>query len=150
YAAWRKRKELANYHTAAEYIEHRNEKLAGFQIEEGEILGATDLDKSFVERYDIAVKLYDSLQAGELFFNPFFINRINKNPFNLDERTYPVDMGSASEERVSMTIELPANCELVSKPDDLNMALENRGGRYLTQTELSDNVLTFSQLLGLN
>src|SRR5690606_29279091 len=78
------------------------------------------------------------------------INRINKNPFNLDERTYPVDMGSASEERVSMTIELPANCELVSKPDDLNMALENRGGRYLTQTELSDNVLTFSQLLGLN
>ncbi|MEC3879066.1 DUF3857 domain-containing protein [Parapedobacter sp. 10938] len=150
YAAWRKRKELANYNTTAEYIEHRNEKLTGFQIEAGEILGATELDKPFVERYDITVKPYDSLQVRELFFNPFFINRVNRNPFNLDERTYPVDMGSTSEERVLMTIELPSDYELVSKPEDYNMALEDRGGRYLTQTDLSNNILTFSQLLALN
>src|SRR5690606_15805114 len=93
---------------------------------------------------------YDSLGSGELFFNPFFIRRINKNPFNLDDRTYPVDMGTASEQRVLMTIELPAGYALASKPDDYNMALENRSGRYLTQTNLSDNVLTFSQLLALN
>ncbi|MGV3763356.1 transglutaminase domain-containing protein [Parapedobacter sp.] len=150
YAAWRKRKELADYNTTAEYVEHRDEKLAGLQIESGEVLGATELDKPFVEHYDITVKLYDSLQAGELFFNPFFINRINKNPFNLDERTYPVDMGSASEVRVSMSIELPSDYELVAKPEDYRMALENNGGRYLSQTQLDNSVLTFSQLLALN
>ncbi|WP_262247104.1 DUF3857 domain-containing protein [Parapedobacter soli] len=150
YAAWRKRKELANYNTLEEYIEYRDEKLTAFQVEAGEILGAEELDKPFVEHYDITVRLYDSLQREDLFFNPFFINRVNKNPFNLDERTYPVDLGAAMEERVLMTIELPADYELVSKPDDYNLVLENRGGRYLTQTGVDNNVLTFSQLLALN
>jgi hypothetical protein len=68
----------------------------------------------------------------------------------LDDRTYPVDMGTASEERVLMTIKLPATYELKSKPDDYNMALENKGGRYLMQTQLSGNTFTFSQLLALN
>lgn len=150
YAAWRKRKELANYNTPEEYIEHLDERLTSFKITAGDIVGAADLDRPFVETYDITVKLYESLGGNELYFNPFFINRVNKNPFNLDERTYPVDIGSVSEERVTVSIELPAVYELVSKPDDYNMALEDRGGRYLTQTGLSGNTLTFSQLLALN
>src|SRR3546814_8426257 len=50
YAAWRKRKELANYNTSEEYIEQLDERFTGFQIVAGEILGATDLDQPFVER----------------------------------------------------------------------------------------------------
>lgn len=150
YPAWYKRKAMANYNTPDEYIDHVDETLTGFQIETGEILGATDLDRPFVERYDIVVKLYDSLGGNELYLNPFFINRVNKNPFNLDERTYPVDMGAASEQFVSVTIQLPVEYELVSKPDDYNMVLENRGGRYFTQTALSGDTLTFSQLMALN
>ena len=150
YAAWRKRKELANYNTSEEYIEQRDEKLTGFQIMAGEIIGDTDLERPFVERYDITVKLYDTLGGKELFLNPFFINRITNNPFNLDERTYPVDMGATSEQRVLVTIELPEAYEMVSKPDDYNMVLENGGGRYLTKTALSGHILTFSQLLALN
>ncbi len=150
YVAWRKRRELANYNTPDEYIEHLDEKLTSFQIEGGEILAAADLDRPLVERYDITVKLYDSVGTDDLFLNPFFVNRVNSNPFNLDDRTYPVDMGTATEDRVLVSIELPAEFEVVSKPDDYNMVLENRGGRYLTQTGLADNVLSFSQLLALN
>lgn len=150
YAALRKRRELANYNTTEEYIEHIDETLTGFSIAGGEIHGLAEVEEPLVEHYDVEVKLYDGMDAPEIFFNPFFINRVSKNPFNLDERTYPVDMGTASEERVLMTIKLPVTYELKSKPDDSNMALENKGGRYLTQTQLSGNTFTFSQLLALN
>ncbi|WP_353127538.1 transglutaminase domain-containing protein [Parapedobacter pyrenivorans] len=150
YTALHKRRELANYNTTEEYIEHIDEIQTGFTILGGEIKGVAEVEEPLVERYDVEVKLYDGLNTPELFFNPFFINRVTKNPFNLDERTYPVDMGAASEERVLMTIKLPSGYELKAKPDDYNMALENKGGRYLTQTQLAGETLTFSQLLALN
>lgn len=150
YAAHRKRRELGNYNTTEEYIEYLDGKQSGFRIAEGEILGVEDVEEPLVERYQVEMKLYDGLEASEIFFNPFFLNRINKNPFNLDERNYPVDMGTASEERVTITVRLPEGYELVAKPNDYSMALEDKGGRYLTQIQLIGNTLSFAQLLALN
>ncbi len=150
YAAHRKRRELAGYNTIDEYIEHRNEQLAGFDVLTGEIDGRDDLDVPLTESYEVEMKLYDSLATETVFFNPFFLNRMGKNPFNLDERTYPVDMGAAREDRVVMTIKLPEGYGLKSKPDDYNLALEDNGGRYVTQTQLVGDTFSFSQLLTLN
>lgn len=150
YAALSKRRELAGYNTMEEYIEHRNEQLAGFDLLDGDIDGREDLDAPLTERYEVEMKLYDSLAADAVFFNPFFLNRVGKNPFNLDERTYPVDMGAAREDRVVMTIKLPEGYVLKSKPDDCNLALEDDGGRYITQTQLAGDTFSFSQLLTLN
>lgn len=150
YAAHRKRRELAAYNTVEEYVEHKNEQLAGFDILTGEINGKNDLDKPLTEQYEVEMKLYDSLPSEAVFFNPFFLNRVGKNPFNLDERTYPVDMGATREDRVAMTIKLPKGYVLRSKPDDYNLALEDNGGRYVTQTQLVGDTFSFSQLLTLN
>ncbi|WP_379020963.1 transglutaminase domain-containing protein [Parapedobacter deserti] len=150
YAALHKRRELANFNTIEDYIDHVDERTVGFDIVKGEIIGTENMDEPLVERYEVAMKLYDQLDDAAFFFNPFFLNRMGKNPFNLDERTYPVDMGAAREDRVQLTIKLPGTYVLVSGPDDYNMALENKGGRYLTQIKLADDTLTFSQLLALS
>jgi len=150
YAAYRKRRELAGFNAIEEYIEHRNEQLVGFDVLEGDIDGREDLDAPLTERYEVEMKLYDSLAAETVFFNPFFLNRVGKNPFNLDERTYPVDIGAAREDRVVMTIKLPEGYVLKSKPDDYNLTLENEGGRYITQTQVTGDTFSFSQLLTLN
>ncbi|SEL11379.1 DUF3857 domain-containing protein [Parapedobacter koreensis] len=150
YAAYRKRQELANYNTVEEYIEHVDETLASVDILNGEISGLENLEAPLVESYEVELKLHADSLGQEMSFNPFFINRLNKNPFNLDERTYPVDMGAASEERVLLTIKLPGNYEVTAKPDDYNLALADQGGRYLTQTELLEDTFSFSQLLALN
>ncbi|MGK6352859.1 transglutaminase domain-containing protein [Parapedobacter sp. DT-150] len=150
YAAHRKRRELANYGSIEEYIDHVDEEQAHFDIANGEVSGAEDVEEGLIERYDVERRLYDGLGATEIFFNPFFFNRIGKNPFNLDERTYPVDMGTATEQRVLMTIKLPGNYDMKSKPDDYTMVLEDKGGRYLTETVLSGDTFSFSQLLALN
>lgn len=150
YAAHRKRQELTEYNSFVDYLERVGERNSSFQIEGGEVQGDNDVDSALVETFQVTMKLFNGLEDPELFFNPFFLNRIGKNPFNLDERTYPVDMGAAREERVLLSVRIPAGYALKSAPRDYNLALENNGGRYLTQTTLSDNVLSFNQLLTLN
>src|SRR5690606_22089038 len=63
YAAHRKRRELAEYTTVEEYIEHRNEQLIGFDMLAGEIDGREDVDVPLTERYEVEMKLYDSLAS---------------------------------------------------------------------------------------
>jgi len=150
YAALHKRRELAHYNTVDEYIEMVDERWPNISITHGDIRGVDSLDQLLTEIYDIEMKLYDETGQPTLFFNPFFLNRVGKNPFNLDERTYPVDMGAAREDRVVMNIRLPDNYEVVSMPDDRNMALEDNGGRYIGQIRRDGNMLSFQQLLSLN
>jgi len=83
----------------------------------------------------------------QIYFNPFFINRIAKNPFNLNERTYPVDLGAAADERINISIVLPEKYELLEKPKDMSIALPQNGGRYLLQTALLEDKLSVSQIL---
>ncbi len=151
YAAYNKRRNIGKYNTVAEYIEHIDEQMPRISILSGEIGGVELVEQALIESYEVEMKLYENLDVPEFFFNPFFINMIGKNPFNLDERTYPVDMGAASEERVQLTIKLPGSYEIKSKPDDYSLAIENSGGRYLTQTKLTNgDTFTFSQLLTFN
>lgn len=150
YAAHQKRREMANYNSVEEYVEHVDEIQTDFDLLKGEVSGLDAIDEPLTETFDLEKKLYDSLSASAFFFNPFFLHRIGKNPFNLDERTYPVDMGTASEQRVALRIKLPGGYILKSKPDDYALALENNGGRYLTKSELLGDTFSFSQLLSLN
>lgn len=50
---------------------------------------------------------YNSLTADGFYYSPFFFNRVRTNPFNLDERNFPIDIGSIKEERITMSISLP-------------------------------------------
>lgn len=151
YAAYNKRQAIINYNTVAEYIEHIDEQMPSIDIMDGEISGLDQVEQALVESYSIQMKLYEQGGGTTFHFNPFFINRIDKNPFNLDERTYPVDLGAAREERVVITIKLPSNYTFNSKPDDRSLALENNGGRYLVQTTLlNGDTFSFSQLMALN
>jgi hypothetical protein len=108
------------------------------------------VDNVLVEKYDVVLNYYDGSDYNKLFYNPNFLNQINTNPFNLNERSYPVDMGAATETRVSMMITLPKNFELGEQPKDIAIGLPENGGRYQTQTKFEDNTLNFSSLFQLN
>ncbi len=108
------------------------------------------MEKPLIEKYEIEFSANDEMGKDQLFINPFLINKISKNPFNLNERMYPVDLGAASDERIIININLPSNYELVEKPKDLAISLPTSGGRYLLQTKVENNALNVSQMLQFN
>ncbi|GAA3961174.1 hypothetical protein GCM10022246_13010 [Pedobacter ginsengiterrae] len=150
YEALNKRKEIKKYNSIDEYVEKLDERLPKLQILKHNIINIDSVEKTLTEIYQIDFSPMGSLGNDELNFSPFFINPIVKNPFNLNERTYPVDLGAASEERIIISIALPGKFDVKEKPKDLAIALPNSGGRYLLKTNIDDNLITFSQILQLS
>lgn len=150
YAALNKRKRILAASSIDEFVEKLDESMPSISILKHEIKNMDSLEKPLLEIYDIEMPIFKDISSNPLFFNPFFIEKITRNPFNLNERTYPVDLGSESELRITITIKLPENYNLTDKPKDLNIGLANNGGRYLCTTALNDGVLTFNQLMQFN
>ncbi|WEK21123.1 MAG: DUF3857 domain-containing protein [Candidatus Pedobacter colombiensis] len=150
YAALNKRRRIMAASSIDEFVEKLDESMPKISILKHEIKNLDSLENPLIEAYDVEISAFENANSDPLFFNPFFLNRINRNPFNLNERTYPVDLGSQSEDRISISIKLPDNYTLADKPKELNIGLPNGGGRFLCSSTLEDGVLGFNQLLQFN
>lgn len=150
YAAYNKRKKIAAAGSVDEFVEKLDESMPKISILKHEINNLDSIENPLIERYEIEMPIFENINNDPLFFNPFFIERISRNPFNLNERTYPVDLGSKTEVRVAIAIKLPENYALAEQPKALSMSLADSGGRYLCNTALEENVLMFNQLIQFN
>ncbi|TCC90543.1 DUF3857 domain-containing protein [Pedobacter frigiditerrae] len=150
YAAFNKRKDIKKYNSSEEFVEKLDERLTKISLSNPEINNIDSVDKPLVEKYEIEFSAHDATDKNQLFLNPFFINRITKNPFNLNDRMYPVDLGAASDERIIINVTLPEKYELVEKPKDMAISLPTSGGRYLLQSSIEDNKLAVNQILQFN
>jgi hypothetical protein len=150
YAALNKRERINAAGSVDQYVEKLDEQMPNMKIVNHSIENLDTLDNALIEKYEIEMKVFDNLDFSKLYFNPFFIGRIDKNPFNLNERTYPVDMGCQREERVNILLKLPAHWGLAEQPKNMAMALPENAGRFTSNTTLSGETLNFSQVLQLN
>ena len=150
YAAYNKRKDILRYSSPDEYVEKLDERLTRIKILDHQISNLDSVENSLVEKYEVEFTVNDGTNKDQFYFSPFFINTISKNPFNLNERTYPVDLGAASDERIIINVLLPEKYQLLEKPKDMAIALPNGGGRYLLQTGLDENTISISQILQFN
>jgi len=150
YAAYNKRRDILRYNSADEYVEKLDERLTRIKILEHNILNIDSVENPLTEKYEIEFTINDGSNNNQFYFSPFFINTISKNPFNLNERTYPVDLGAASDERIIINVTLPEKYQLVEKPKDMAIGLPNSGGKYVLQTNLEENTISMSQVLQFN
>lgn len=150
YTALKKRKAIEEANSIAEYVEKLDERMPKISITEHEIANLDSLNLPLSERYELIIDSFDPETMSKVFFSPFFIEHISKNPFNLNDRTYPVDLGGSSECRINIQLTIPEDYVLVDQPKDMSIGLSDNGGRYLTKTEISDHIITFTQLLQLN
>ncbi|RZJ77564.1 MAG: DUF3857 domain-containing protein, partial [Flavobacterium sp.] len=150
YAAYNKRREIKKFNSIDEYVEKIDERLAKTKLTNHKINAVDSVEKPLVETFDIEFTAHDGSNNANFYISPFLVNRISKNPFNLNERTYPIDMGASTDERIIINIELPEKLNLQEKPKDMAIALPNNGGRYLLQTNVTEDRLSLSQMLQLN
>jgi hypothetical protein len=68
--------------------------------------------------------------ATELYLKPMAYFSESRNPFEAEQRRYPVDMGMMQQEIIRLTLTLPAGY-VAELPKPVNLALPDNGGRYL-------------------
>lgn len=140
------RRDIKKYTSVDEYVEKLDERLANIKIKNFKIKNLDSIENALIEEYQVELNITNT-EKNASHFSPFFINPVRKNPFKLAERNYPVDLGAANEERISISLELPDQYVLKEQPKNLSIALPNQGGRYILQTTLIDKVLTINQQL---
>src|SRR5690606_36464269 len=116
-----KRKEILNFPSIEEYAENFDEKQSHLQILSSKVENVDNPDNMLSEEYEVEINVASPLKNGHVQFNPIFISRINKNPFNLDERNYDVDLGAKDTEKHFIEIELPEGLTFKQAPKRVNM-----------------------------
>lgn len=150
YAASNKRNEIKAFNSLDEYRESELESTPHYSIKEHHINNLEDPYSMLTEIQQIEIKNFASKKGQDLKFIPFISGRKTKNPFNLDERTYPVDLGSYIEESFSMVINMPKNYKINNKPKNVSLSLPNRDARYIYIIKENENELQIQVSLGLN
>ena len=148
--ALNRRKSILSFPSFDEFAEDFDEKLSHIKINKAKLSGLEIPEDLLIEEYEVEVQLTDPIQPGHIQFNPIFISRITKNPFNLDERHYEVDLGAKDYENQTIEIELPEGFTFKQGPKKTNLVLPENSARYFFTTDIQDNKLKVSQQLTLN
>jgi len=148
--ALQKRKEILSFPSIEEYSENFDEKLSHVSILQSKVENVDNPDQMLFEEYEVEINATSPLKNGHVQFNPIFISRITKNPFNLDERNYDVDLGARDSEKHSIEIELPEGFTFKQGPKRMNLVLPENSARYQYISNINENTLTLTQQLLLN
>lgn len=148
--AFHQRNRIKSFASIDSYIEERIDRSGGVRIKDGGVENLDSLQKELVERFTITIDFSSDMQGKYLNFNPVLINRLSSNPFNLEERTYPVDLGSRHLETYYANIRLPDGYSINDQPKNTSLALPEASAQYSYQSELSGNLLNVQQKLALN
>lgn len=150
YAATNKREEIKDFNSIEEYKESVEESSTNYKILEHEIQNLDDNTQLLTEIQTIDFKKFASKNAKDFKFIPFISGRTTKNPFNLDERSYPVDLGSNIEESFVLNIKLPSSYKISNKPKNMSLSLPNRDARYIYIIRENEGVLSVQISCTLN
>ena len=78
------------------------------------------------------------------------MDRRTTNPFEVAERTFPVDWGMPSVDSFTLTMHLPPQYSIESPPPVTAISLPADGGSFLTSYESDGHSFTFSHVIQFN
>ncbi|WP_339918084.1 DUF3857 domain-containing protein [Yeosuana marina] len=121
------------------YIEKLENNSPYMDIFDHNVTSNDKTSKDFIESYNIE---YNPENTGDkLYLNPFFIKFFDKNPFKLQERTYPIDFGYKKTYLYLLKLNLGNSYSVLEQPKDYSVALPNNAGQINFSTKiLNDSV----------
>lgn len=95
-----------------------------------------DLPSPSKEEYEVVLDT-DSKNQNSLTIYPFLIDRMESNPFKLDDRLYPVDFGYERKFTYSFSFEVPEGYKVAKVPQSAAFELANDGGSLTLRSRSS-------------
>ena len=132
--------------TEEEYLDDLASKVSSdFFINSHEILEEISNDKMLVQQFDFEIE--NTFQDGTIYIDPNIIKFFAKNPFQAEERHYPIDFGYQREYTFNLSLIVPEGYAVKSIPEDKVIALPGKMG--LVQFKCQNNQSNVSVLFNL-
>ncbi|UOB18830.1 DUF3857 domain-containing protein [Abyssalbus ytuae] len=124
-----------------DYLEQLENNFGGIEIEEYEIKNVEDLSKPITESYAfIRENAYDAI-GDKLYVSPLLFLAMDKNPFKLDKREYPVDFSFPRTVRYLVNIQLPEGYKVETLPEGSAVMLPDNLGAFKYNIANNGNIL---------
>lgn len=115
-------------------------------IDKVEITNADQNNQRLVVSYNCVIG--EERQTDRFYVNPLIEGRIEINPFKEMIRMFPVDLGVAVEELVTVSLAVPTGFVVEELPKNLVISLPKNAGRFLYEARYEGNmVLITSRVL---
>ena len=143
-------KELAKK-DQAEYLRQLETDWAHLQISDYKATNGKDISTSLLESMHIEFDSQPVISENQsVLFSPFFIGRFGKNPFMLESRLYPVDMGAVFETSYYISLVLPEDVKIDDMPQSSAAVLPGNKGKCLFNVTRNGNKVTFTSSVQLS
>ncbi len=127
-----------------DYLEKLENENGGMEISNYKVVNKELLNKPIIESYDFSLENQANVVGDKIYFSPLFYNTTEENPFKLEKRNYPIDFTFPWQQRYTINISIPEGYKVTSKPEDVNLALQNNIGSFvyrIAQGEQQLNVI---------
>lgn len=93
---------------------------------------------------DFTIKREGLGDYSTFYFNPMVMDRLGRNPFNLDQRTYPIDYNYPFDESIVMNITIPEGWVVDELPQPVLYRLPGRTGEFRRIIRADGNQISMS------
>jgi len=150
YGGLSRRGEYQGAVTEAEFLKTYKADKPGLEISGYKITNLAQPDQPLEELMEITIE--DNMEeAGNLvYFMPLLFDRTKVNPFNLEERNFPVDFAYPFEENYRIVVEFPANYQLDKLPKSESFALPDQDGTFTITYNADGNKVAIRSKININ
>ncbi|MBS4014752.1 MAG: DUF3857 domain-containing protein [Bacteroidetes bacterium] len=118
------------YDSEEEYMDSFEAANQGIVLNSFVMENQDDWGSPLISKYEFDIPDADSNPKDIIYFNPFTIDKLESNPFRLEERLYPVDFVYPRKRTYSIRVELPEGYIVEELPRDSRVTLPQRGGSF--------------------
>jgi len=123
---------------------------SSWYIDEHLLKGVDEIEKSVTQQIDLEIEDHAELTGNLMIFNPIVYARSEKNPFETEERLFPVDYGSPYKESIIYSIKIPDGYVVDELPQQLVIGLPDNGGRFLYSVQNNRGQLIITSRFSIN
>ena len=129
------------------WIKHPATRLLDKNITGKSIEAAKQNELPLTINYEINTGDFVVDEGNSLTLNPRLFWGEEKNPFQLDERRFPIDFGYQSQKVLLLNIALPPGYKATQLPQNTRMVLPGKEAEYQFQTEVNGNLISIQSSL---
>ena len=150
YAAYDFRKAYENFASDEDFLNDMESNHPGLRIKSFTFTDLDSIYKPLKDNYTIKVNNIAQKVGDLVMINPFVFEKVDDNPFKLEERNYPVDFAYKREKVVMSTINIPDGYVFNTVPKPARISLPEKAGSVLISYSVNGNSLTTVYKMKIN
>lgn len=150
YAGYNFRKDYAKYNDKSEYIRKIEHTNPGLRIIETSFQNIDSVYKPEIDKYKIQYNGNTDITDSSITFYPIFVERVDANPFKLEDRKIPVDFIYPIEKNYVFRFEIPENYKVAEMPASTNLALPDNNGKFIYKVAVQGNIVQVSCIISIS